>query len=414
MAVVGPSSPVTGRRLRCRGHEPSADSDEETRSAVVKRSILLADPHYHSVLHELELDRIHPDQSYSQLMQTSVDFGFGTGGAVAAAFRDLGWEGACVVPNSLALQAAWNREHGKRYPIRGGWSKVNHMARVPGLRSMLHRIPHAHQTLLAQAAALKPDVMVVQDLNFVTPALGEELRNHVGLLVGEIASALPPSAYFGHYDLIISAHPGVVDHARSLGLPAESVRLGFDPRWRGTRSMEERSRVVTFVGTLHRADSTTIPMLRSVADSTDELHIYGPIPDKELEAVGLRQFYRGEAWGRDMFELLGDSQIVLNRHGDFAGRHAVNMRLYEATGSGAALVTDSKDDLQDLFDVGREVAAYRSPDEAGSIVAGLLSDRASMGAIGAAGQRRTMADHTYRQRAETMADIYERYLRAKS
>lgn len=381
---------------------------------MVTRSILLADPHYHAVLHECGLDRIRPDQSYSQLMQTSVNFGFGTGGAVAAAFRELGWQGSCVVPNSLALQAAWNREHGKRYPIRGGWSKVNHMARVPGLRSTLHHIPHAHRTLLAQAAAIKPDVMVVQDLNFVTPALGRELRNHVGLLVGEIASALPPAAYFGHYDLIISAHPGVVSHVRSLGLPAESVRLGFDARWRGTRPMAKRSRAVTFVGTLHRADSTTIPMLRSVAASTDELRIYGPIPDKELEAVGLRRFYRGEAWGKDMFELLGDSQIVLNRHGDFAGTYAVNMRLYEATGSGAALVTDSKDDLADLFEVGREVVAYRSPDEAGSIVAALLSDHARMASIGAAGQRRTMADHTYRQRAETMAEIYDRYLRAKS
>jgi spore maturation protein CgeB len=42
-----------------------------------------------------------------------------------------------------------------------------------------------------------------------------------------------------------------------------------------------------------------------------------------------------------MFKILARSKIVINRHGTIAGNYAVNMRMYEATGSGAMLVTEN-------------------------------------------------------------------------
>ena len=77
----------------------------------------------------------------------------------------------------------------------------------------------------------------------------------------------------------------------------------------------------------------------------------------------IRACYRGQAWGREMFAIFRRSQIVINQHIGIAGDFANNMRLYEATGCGAALVTDRKDNLHELFEVGSEVVDYGDPAE---------------------------------------------------
>jgi spore maturation protein CgeB len=82
-----------------------------------------------------------------------------------------------------------------------------------------------------------------------------------------------------------------------------------------------------------------------------------------------------------------------------AGREAGNMRLFEATGVGAFLLTDFKDNLHTLFAPEHEVAAWRSIDECLSAIDRYLADEGARSAIAGAGQARTMAQHTYRHRA---------------
>ena len=63
-----------------------------------------------------------------------------------------------------------------------------------------------------------------------------------------------------------------------------------------------------------------------------------------------------------------------NARGDIAGPYAVNMRMYEATGSGAALITEQKANLADLFTPGEEVLAYTDAANAARQAAGILAD----------------------------------------
>jgi spore maturation protein CgeB len=106
-----------------------------------------------------------------------------------------------------------------------------------------------------------------------------------------------------------------------------------------------------------------------------------------------------------MYEVLGRSAITLNHHdGEPARQHANNLRLYEATGMGAALVTDRKENLGELFDVGRELVDYGSADEALARIAHLREHPDEAAAIAAAGEARTLSDHTYARR---MAELVE-------
>ncbi len=81
------------------------------------------------------------------------------------------------------------------------------------------------------------------------------------------------------------------------------------------------------------------------------------------------------------------------------------MRLFEATGIGAFLLTDAKPDLGELFEPGREVATYRHAAEAAERIRHYLAHPEERDAIARAGQRRTLAEHTYARRAEQLVEI---------
>jgi spore maturation protein CgeB len=81
-----------------------------------------------------------------------------------------------------------------------------------------------------------------------------------------------------------------------------------------------------------------------------------------------------------------------------AGQEAGNMRLFEATGVGAFLLTDFKNNLDTLFEPDREVAVWRSIDDCLDAIDRDLGDDKRRLAIAQAGQARTMAQHTYRHR----------------
>jgi spore maturation protein CgeB len=90
-----------------------------------------------------------------------------------------------------------------------------------------------------------------------------------------------------------------------------------------------------------------------------------------------------------------------------AGREAGNMRLFEATGVGAFLLTDFKDNLHTLFEPDREVAVWRSVEDCLSVIERAIGDAESRATIARAGQARTMVQHTYRHRAAEILGFVE-------
>lgn len=103
--------------------------------------------------------------------------------------------------------------------------------------------------------------------------------------------------------------------------------------------------------------------------------------------------------------------MTVNRHIAVAENHANNMRMYEATGLGAMLLTDQKDDLAEMFEPGREVETYRDRDEAVEKINALLSDGARLDSIAAAGHARTLRDHTFKDRMREILAVLNEQLR---
>jgi len=114
----------------------------------------------------------------------------------------------------------------------------------------------------------------------------------------------------------------------------------------------------------------------------------------------LHRCYQGEVWGVEMYQALRASRITLNSHIDMAGREAGNARLFEATGVGAFLLTDFKDNLDTLFAPAREVVAWRNVEDCIAMIDRYLADAPARQSIAEAGQARTLATHTFRRRVE--------------
>lgn len=372
------------------------------------RSIVFVDSYYFSLLQNLGLDgEPGPSDVFGASRDSAVDFGFSTSGSYSRNLRAVGWEAQVIIPNSLTLQSMWARENGVRRPWTKGWAYGAYAARLPVLNSVLHRLPHVHGVLVEQIKKIAPDVVYIQDLNLMPPAVTRAIRKHTKLVVGEIASPLPPTSFLRPYDLIVSALPSIVETVAGLGIASEGIALGFDERWATMSPASTRPIDAIFIGSFSRLQPQTTPLLQAIARAVPGLEIYGPASAGALEEAGLAEHYRGQAWGRDMFGLLGQSKMVVNRHGAIAGKYAVNMRMYETTGSGAALITEAKSNLSDLFEPDVEVLTYSTAEEAAALASGLLADPARLDRVAAAGQARTLREHSYVHRAEQLAEAID-------
>jgi spore maturation protein CgeB len=167
-----------------------------------------------------------------------------------------------------------------------------------------------------------------------------------------------------------------------------------------------------FVGGFADVHSRGTALLEKVAAEI-ELDVWGYGAESLPAGSSLRKRFHGEAWGLDMYNVFRNSKIAVNRHGIVSPENetfANNMRLYEATGVGAMLLTDEKDNLGELFNVGSEVVSYSDADDLIEKIRYYLVHDEERLAIARAGQERTLHSHTYLQRMKELEQIIEAYL----
>ena len=358
--------------------------------------ILIIDTCYPAFLRSAGYMRQALDHEEFELLRESfMELRFGTSDAYSHNLRSLGWDAQEIIPNSLLLQSAWAQEHDIALSSR--LARVSHAAvsRVPGLRSISRLLPSLHRVLEAQVMAYSPDVIYFQDLNFAPPQLIQRLRKHARMIAGQIASPLPPATVLKSYDVIFSSLPNQVEQIASQGVPAEFLAIGFDNRVLEEITVEQRDLPLTFVGGVSRNHSVTQHLLRATSLLDPPVSIFGY--GRRRLPRDLRGLHYGERWGADMYRVLLRSQITLNRHIDVAGGYANNMRLFEATGCGALLVTDHGRNLNDYFSE-EEVLTYVSPKELGSLIDWAHREPEQAKAMAIRAQQRTLTEHSYSRR----------------
>ncbi|WP_342740103.1 glycosyltransferase [Bradyrhizobium sp. B117] len=345
---------------------------------------------------------------------------FGVADFYSRNFGGLGHAARDIHVNNPWMRAAWAREHGLAVttpPPPGaasgrnaipGWLQRAVAPAKPMLRPLARKVglsprldTEAEQILLAQIEDFKPDLVLNQDLYHVDTRLARRIKQ-IGrpILIGQTGISPPRGEDWSVYDLMISQMASIVEFFRRRGARAEVVHLAFEPSiLEALPPPSPQKFEVTFVGAVTADHKSRVAQLEAVARYYD-LKLFGSGLHTLPASSPLHRCYQGEVWGSEMYQALRASRITLNSHIDLAGQEAGNARLFEATGVGAFLLTDLKDNLHTLFSPQREVAAWRDTKDCLAMIDHYLADEAMCRSIAQAGQDRTFAAHTFRRRVE--------------
>mgnify|MGYP001602124726 CR=1 FL=1 len=271
------------------------------------------------------------------------------------------------------------------------------------------------------------DTLIIHNIGRFTPAQLVALRTRFACLIGHFSHAAPSDDHLRAFDLCVTAFPHYARDYAARGFPIRYLPLAFDPRRLGLDAMgrgrfgdathadlflagdvaklwDARKVPVSFVGGLGHPHiwAAGQSAISSVAERVPGFAWWGYAGPALTD--GLRHTHRGPAWGHVYFARLGDSRLTLNRHGEVHAGHACNMRLFEATGMGACLLTEAAPNLGTLLAPWEECVPFGDPNELVTNVRQLLAQPALAAQIAAAGQRRTLKDHTYARRAEVLLE----------
>jgi spore maturation protein CgeB len=84
--------------------------------------------------------------------------------------------------------------------------------------------------------------------------------------------------------------------------------------------------------------------------------------------------------------------------------------MFEATGMGALLITDSKKNMDEFFKSGSEVITYKSAEDLTAKIKYYLKNEKERLKIAKSGQKRTLKDHTYKKRMIELDKILRKYI----
>jgi len=328
---------------------------------------------------------------YSEQLAAIQAQSFGDSDFYSLGLNKAGWRAQDLIINCGPMQNAWAREHG----VNADGSTL----------------------LVEQVKRLQPDVVYCQDVHFMPRDVLQAIRPHVRIIAVQNASPLRDMP-FDCYDVMFTSYPYFAKYCLERGLNAHCIPLAFDPRaLDGIAKLTYAARGVpcSFVGGLSTIHRDRYELFEKIARETPlECWGYGK---NTLEAGSILQSrHHGEVWGKEMFRVLSNSKVTINKEAprtygnEHCDSYTTNMRLFEATGCGALLITEYKDNLSEYFEIGKEVVAYRSVEECIALTRYYLANPDKAEVIAMAGTERTMRDHSYDKRMKQVSAILEKLL----
>jgi spore maturation protein CgeB len=362
----------------------------------------------------------------------------GANSAWAEALRPLGYEVMVIVSNNERLQKTWADEHGAEYR------------------------PDSWQTEIAEAqvATFQPELMLFTSYEGLRPGWIDHVREtnpSVALLGLWCGMTFGSGEIFRHFDLVLTCVPELHQRFRALGCNSRHLHHAFDRRVLDHIDGARESDIsLSFVGQLIRASDfheARVRQLERIAEtigitifsSAYDLYHAQQQPSRSRRAVyrlalelehavlrrlslarkvarrsrlslpsvseGLRAHTRPAVYGLAMYRTLQRSRVSYNCHAEFAAASASNRRLFEATGVSSCLLTDHKPNISTLFEPGREVVTFSSTEDCIEKATWLLEHPRERAEIASAGQRRTLDEHTYAQRADELDSILKGVLK---
>jgi glycosyltransferase involved in cell wall biosynthesis len=215
-------------------------------------------------------------------------------------------------------------------------------------------------------------------------------------------AAPSPGADFSAYDLVVCNFPSILESYRQRGWPSAYFTPAHDPEANAYASRRDRPIDVVFVGGYSRHHRQRAAILEGVAAIRGLVAVTFHLERSRLNRLAESTLgrllplaaHRRQAdivavtedpvFGRDLYEVLSKSKIVLNGAVDMAGEDRGNMRCFEAMGCGCLLLSDTGRYPEGMVD-GDTLVTYRNTEDAVARIQGLLACSPQLESIAAAG-----------------------------
>lgn len=254
---------------------------------------------------------------------------------------------------------------------------------------------------------VRPSVVLAIKADVLTAAFWTEVKGAGALahlwLYDEVRRMRIDPEVLGVVDVLTSYSARDTADLTASGVPTSHVANGFDSDLRWSR---KQSKDIVFIGArypnreqlLVNLHERSIPVLAVGRDWSH--HPVDRVRTWDIRRPSVpasRDISRSASYG-----LMGGAAASINMHFNQDG---FTMRTFEIPGTGGVQLID-RADVSTLYDPDREVAVWESVDEAAELCRRALTDRRWASAIGEAGQRRTLAEHTMRHRVAEIEALW--------
>jgi spore maturation protein CgeB len=204
------------------------------------------------------------------------------------------------------------------------------------------------------------------------------------------------------YDALFFKEPHLVDRLRAmLDLPVYYLPEACNPRCHRPVVAAGTEPYLVIAGSMY---PSRVRLLDRLMAKGIPVKAYGGAIPRWIADSPVRDIHAGyPIFAEEKARVFRSAAGVLNNlhPGEVAG---VNVRLFEAAGSGAAVLAEFRPALPDLFTVGEEVLAFRDFDELVEQASRLLHEPGLTARLGDAAARRAHRDHTIGQRVATIIE----------
>lgn len=325
----------------------------------------------------------------------------------AAGLVDIGHDVAMHRYSACLARSAGFRERIQRRIVG---SHRFHVERVLGA------LRRDNLDVLKVAAHHRPELTIVLKGEVLLPETIERLgRMTDGPMVhwsGDDPTWFPNIIAAAHlYDRFFLADPSYSRDLEPRNVTAHFLPHAADPSiWGGDDTGSDIVDVV-FVGDARHnmghlpADRSRVDVVEAVARAHVSLAVWGRGWEKLETTYKVGAAHRGLTLlpAAAVARAYRGAKITLNVH-HAQMREGPNMRTFEIPSAGAFQLTDYKPRMDDLFDIGAELAVYKGIDDLLTLIDRYLGDAQARHDIAVAGRRRVVRDHTYEVRMRQLVE----------
>jgi hypothetical protein len=276
-------------------------------------------------------------------------------------------------------------------------------SKVGGVVTQLAQGSHSatlrlQQGVVGRATSTRYDVVIALEGTLLPEAV-ERIRRNGSAVAVWFADAVTNLGrqlmFLASYDVICLKDSELVRRCRAA-LAANVIYLpeACNPSWHRPSDATIEP-VVVVAGNMY---PFRMRLLERLLGAGVPLRIFGPRWPSWLRSELLQRTYTGQFIAREeKARVFRSAGVLLNtlHPGEMA---SVNCRLFEAAGCGAAVLTDVRPDLEDVFQVGQEVATFDCFDVLVDKIRKMLDHPDDARAMGERAAARAQADHTYDKR----------------